>query len=202
MPSFHCLQKDLTGKWIIQVVPPHRGPGLNISIISGLISWDSSAAPSVSSQLYSYITVLLWAAALPDRLMSLATHWHISEFHRLCAKGRRRVGTEPVRSLHRGSLCAALRSWSLQCAVDDGTEKGQLQNLNLGACCIFGDVASILLNPLLSAQPYNVIVSKCSPRTEVHTVLKCPLSCIWLFNLTFVHVACRLEGTAVFFLIH
>lgn len=76
--------------------------------------------PSVSSLLYSYITVLLRAVALPDWLMSLGSHWLILEFHCLCAKGRRRVGTEPVSSLYRrtcalqwsGGLCIML--WGME----------------------------------------------------------------------------------------
>lgn len=60
----HIKKKDLTAiELTVQVMcrssPPSRGPELNVNITSGLIARCSSAVPSVSSPLYSYITVLL-----------------------------------------------------------------------------------------------------------------------------------------------
>lgn len=61
---FHCSLFGLTAiELTVQVMcrssPPSRGPELNVNITSGLIAPCSSAVPSVSSPLYSYITVLL-----------------------------------------------------------------------------------------------------------------------------------------------
>ena len=117
---------ELTIQVTCRSSPPSRGPELNVNITSGLIAWCSSAVPSVSSPLYSYITVLLWAVALPDWLMSLGSHWLILEFHCLRAKGRRRAGAKPVSWLYRRSPYTAVTRWSLQCAEQDGAGTGTL----------------------------------------------------------------------------
>lgn len=71
--------------------------------------------PSVSSLLYSDITVPLCAVALPDWLMSLGSHWLILEFHCLCAKGR--GGWAPSQLVHCTEGACALQWSSRLCSV-------------------------------------------------------------------------------------